>query len=415
MLERALNSGTTRYSSPSVGAGWARSTAPAMRSWSATWPSKFSRKRLRANRELLARLEREAKVLASLNHPNIAAIYGLETFGATRALVLELVEGPTLADRIVEGPIPIEEALRIAFQIAEALQAAHARGVVHRDLKPANIKLTLDGRVKVLDFGLAKVFGVGTPVTNASDLPTLPKGTAHGVILGTAAYMSPEQARGKPVDKRADLWAFGVVLYEMLTGVKLFTDETVSDVLAAVLTRQPELEKLRPATPASVRRVLRRCLNKDPNERLHDIADARLELVDTEMEERSSVPEISSRTRLLGWVAAGILGLVLALVVGFRPNGGAYARWRPDGRELFYLGPEGDVTAVSVVARGVGAIGFGTPETLFAVNIAGGGNAGGQSHQYDVSSDGERFLVNTRRRKRRRSDHATPELAAVKY
>ena len=272
-----------------------------------------------SDQELLARLEREAKVLASLNHPNIAAIYGLETSGETRALVLELVEGPTLADRIGEGPVPIQEALSIALQIAEALHAAHTRGVVHRDLKPANIKLTSDGQVKVLDFGLAKVFGAGLSAADMSDSPTLTKGTAHGVILGTAAYMSPEQARGKPVDKRADIWAFGVVLYEMLTGGKLFTGETVSDVLAAVLTREPELTKLPPGTPEAVRRLLRRCLKKDPNDRLHDIADARLELADAPTE-TSSVPDISSRTRLLGWGAAGILTCVLALVLGFRAD-----------------------------------------------------------------------------------------------
>ena len=299
-----------------------------------------------SDRELLARLEREAKVLASLNHPNIAAIYGLETSGDTHALVLELVEGPTLSDRIGEGSVPLEEALPIAMQIAEALQAAHSNGIVHRDLKPPNIKLTSDGKVKVLDFGLAKVFGAGTAATDTSDSPTLTKGTAHGVILGTVAYMSPEQARGKPVDKRADIWAFGVVLYEMLTGTKLFTGETVSDVLAAVLTREPELSKLPPATPGSVRRLLSRCLTKDPNERLHDIVDARLELADTQTEP-SSVPDVSSRTRLLGWVAAGILTFALALVLGFRAD-----RKAPEMRVEINTPPTTDLISLAISPDG---------------------------------------------------------------
>jgi serine/threonine-protein kinase len=217
----------------------------------------------------LARFTREAQVLASLNHPNIAAIYGVED----RTLVMELVEGPTLAERIAEGPVPLEEALEIARQIGDALEAAHEKGVVHRDLKPANIKVTPEGRVKVLDFGLAKALAGEPPAMSGDRVnsPTLTMGaTLGGMILGTAGYMAPEQAKGKVVDKRADIWAFGVVLYKMLTGQPLFEGETVSDTLAAVLTKEPDWDR----TPRKVRRLLRSCLEKDPKRRLRDIADA---------------------------------------------------------------------------------------------------------------------------------------------
>ncbi|HET9361512.1 MAG TPA: protein kinase [Vicinamibacterales bacterium] len=214
----------------------------------------------------MARFTREAQVLASLNHPNIAAIYGVED----RALVMELVEGPTLSDRIKTGAVPLEEALRIAGQIVDALEAAHAKGIVHRDLKPANIKVTRDGTVKVLDFGLAKVaIAESTEATDTS--PTMTT-TQAGLILGTAGYMSPEQARGKEVDKRADIWAFGVVLYEMLTGTQLFQGDTVTDVMAAVVRQDPDFTKV----PAKVQPLLRRCLEKDPKRRLRDIGDAML-------------------------------------------------------------------------------------------------------------------------------------------
>ena len=224
----------------------------------------------------LARFEREAKVLASLNHPNIAAIYGLEEAEGIRALVLELVEGPTLADRIKQGAIPLDEALPIAKQIAEALEAAHEAGVIHRDLKPANIKVRDDGTVKVLDFGLAKALDPN-PEGDPSQSPTLTAAaTQMGVIMGTAAYMSPEQARGKPVDKRADIWAFGCVLYEMLTGKMAFHGEDVSLTLASVMKSDLNVTRLPPDVPATVRTVLRRCLEKDPKQRVHDIADVRL-------------------------------------------------------------------------------------------------------------------------------------------
>ena len=207
--------------------------------------------------ERLRRFQREAKVLASLNHPNIASIYGLEQSESTHYLVLELVPGETLAERISRSPIPLEEDLDIATQMAEALEDAHEQGIVNRDLKPANVKQTEDGKIKVLDFGLAKVFQEETPEADTSMSPTLTRdATRVGVILGTAGYMSPEQAKGKKVDKRTDMWAFGVVLFEMLTGGRLFTGETVSDVLAAVLRAETDWHLLPAETPSLVRRVL---------------------------------------------------------------------------------------------------------------------------------------------------------------
>jgi len=237
--------------------------------------------------ERVTRFEREAKVLASLNHPNIAQIYGLETSDERKALVMELVEGPTLAERLAEGPLPPEESLAIAREIALALEAAHEKGIVHRDLKPHNVKASGDGAVKVLDFGLAKAMDPvsspsGGPVTASPTLmnsPTLTAaGTQLGVILGTAAYMAPEQARGGAIDKRADIWAFGVVLWEMLTGRSLFAADTVPDTLAAVLTREIDGSALPASTPPAIRRLLRRCLARKPKERLHDVADARIVL-----------------------------------------------------------------------------------------------------------------------------------------
>jgi len=231
--------------------------------------------------ERLARFEREAKTLASLNHPNIAAIYGFEKSGGIHALVMELVEGDDLSQRIARGAIPLDEALPVAKQIAEALEAAHDQGIIHRDLKPANIKVRADGTVKVLDFGLAKAMeptGVMSPGMSQSPTITTPAMTQAGMILGTAAYMSPEQARGSDADKRADLWALGVVLWEMLTGTRLFDGATVSDTLASVLKTEPEWNVLAPATPAAVRRLLRRCLQKDRKRRLDSAAAARLEI-----------------------------------------------------------------------------------------------------------------------------------------
>jgi eukaryotic-like serine/threonine-protein kinase len=236
------------------------------------------------DRERLARFEREAQVLASLNHPHIAAIYGVEHREGLQALVLELVEGPTLADRIAQGPMPLDEALPIARQIAEALEAAHEHGVIHRDLKPANVKLRPDGAVKVLDFGLAKA-GAASATSSAGgalpDYPTITSPammTGAGVILGTAAYMSPEQAKGKVADRRSDVWAFGCVLFEMLTGTRAFEGEDVSDTLASVLRAEPKWSALATDTPDAIRRLLRRSLEKDRSRRLSDIAVARLEI-----------------------------------------------------------------------------------------------------------------------------------------
>ncbi|MCY4511539.1 MAG: serine/threonine-protein kinase, partial [Acidobacteria bacterium] len=229
-----------------------------------------------ADPERQARFEREARVLASLTHPNIAQIYGFEESGEARALVLELVEGPTLADLIERGPVPLDDALQVAWQIASALQAAHEAGVVHRDLKPANVKVRNDGTVKVLDFGLAKALDPEpAPEEDASQSPTLTaSATRMGVIMGTPSYMSPEQAAGTAVDVGTDLWSFGVLLYEMLAGERLFGGETVPHVLARVLDRELDLSNLPPSTPAPVRRVLRRCLERDPRRRMRDAGEA---------------------------------------------------------------------------------------------------------------------------------------------
>ena len=227
----------------------------------------------------LARFEREAKVLASLNHPNIGHIYGLEEAEGQKALVLELVEGPTLAERIKQGPIPVDEALPIAKQIAEALEAAHEQGIIHRDLKPANIKVRTDGTVKVLDFGLAKAFQPDAADPNMSQSPTISltaAATQMGMVIGTAAYMAPEQAKGRPVDKRADVWAFGVVSYEMLTGARPFAGDDVSETLARVIDREPDWDTLPDNVPPGLSNVLRHCLQKNPKKRVRDIGDVSL-------------------------------------------------------------------------------------------------------------------------------------------
>jgi eukaryotic-like serine/threonine-protein kinase len=262
-----------------------------------------------------ARFRREAQILAALNHPNIAAIYGLENSGDIQALVLELVEGPTLASRIGRGRIPISEALSIAKQIAEGLEAAHKRGIIHSDLKPANIKLRPDGTVKILDFGLAKALDAvdAGSAPSEPDLPTSSAISHAGLIFGTAAYMSPEQARGEAVDKRTDIWAFGCVLYETLTGRPVFLGQTIEDILAAVLNQEPDWTLLPPETPAGVARLLRRCLEKNADRRLHDVADARIEIEDAAAPALAAVPEKRRRPALLVWVGIAAMAVTVAV------------------------------------------------------------------------------------------------------
>jgi len=274
----------------------------------------------------LARLQREAEVLASLNHPNIAAIHGLEESDGLKALVMEFVEGPTLADRIAQRAIPIDEALPIAKQIAEALEAAHEQGIIHRDLKPANIKVRPDGTVKLLDFGLAMeqrsgVRGQGTGAP-ASEAPTISLAAPQaGMILGTAAYMSPEQASGKPVDKRSDLWSFGAVLLEMLSGRRVFEGETIAHVLAAVLTREPDWTTLPAETPAPIRRLLRRCLEKDRHKRFDSASAARLEIDDALTLPAAEASAASSRGAGPGVRAANAVDLKQEIRFCTAPDG----------------------------------------------------------------------------------------------
>jgi serine/threonine protein kinase/Tol biopolymer transport system component len=321
--------------------------------------------------ERLARFQREAKMLASLNHPNIATIFGLEQFDGVHYLVMELVPGQTLAERITKGALPLNEALKLAAQIAEALEAAHEKGVIHRDLKPANVKVTPEGRVKVLDFGLAKTFRDDSE-PDLSQAPTL---SEEGRILGTPAYMSPEQARGLSVDKRTDIWAFGCVLYELLTGEQAFQGDTLSDCMAAVLEREPDWQALPASIPAKIRGLLRRCLQKELRSRLRDIGDARIEI-----EEAFSLPvpaepvdssalfrSVSRRTMILGLacvaIAAAIVGTVI-LNLKSRPTQalqpmtrmvirppGEHLLGGEDGSPVVALSPDG-THLVSVVRQG---------------------------------------------------------------
>jgi len=265
--------------------------------------------------ERLARLEREARMLAALNHPNIASIHGLEEVEGTRFLVLELVEGQTLAERLERGPMPLEETLDLARQTAEGLEAAHEKGIIHRDLKPANIKITPEGKVKILDFGLAKA-ALAASAAPDSQAPTLTQDMSRpGTILGTPAYMSPEQATGKPLDKRTDIWAFGCVFYECLTGEKAFRGGTITEILAAILKGEPDWQALPATTPWTVKDLLQRCLQKDPRQRLHDIADARIEL-----QEQPALPtegsQVVPRFSRGSLIAAGVTTLCLGLLIG---------------------------------------------------------------------------------------------------
>ncbi|HEX3231791.1 MAG TPA: protein kinase, partial [Pyrinomonadaceae bacterium] len=277
--------------------------------------------------ERLTRFKREARVLASLNHSNIGAIYGFEESAGVQALVLEMVEGPTLAERIAQGPVPLDEFLVIARQTADGIEAAHEHGIIHRDLKPANIKIRKDGTVKVLDFGLAKAAADERERLDLSELPTITMSGARDVVLGTPAYMSPEQARGKSVDKRTDVWAFGCVMYEMLTGRAAFSGNTIADTIACILEREPDWHKLPERTPPEIWRLLKRSLEKNPTLRLHDIADARIELVDA-MLSPAPLSKTTQRTRVAGhWL---VLFAIIAAVAVFAT---AFTLLRPSPKD----------------------------------------------------------------------------------
>ena len=271
-------------------------------------PESFARDPARA-----ARFEREARLLAAINHPAIGAIYGAEEFDSLRCIIMELVPGETLAEKLARGPIPLEETCDLARQIAEALEAAHERGVIHRDLKPSNIKVTPEGKVKVLDLGLAKATESPSSDAGMSDTPTVSlEQTREGTILGTVEFMSPEQARGKQVDKRTDIWAFGCILYEMLSRQRAFTGETITDVLAAIVSKEPDWSRLPAATPQRLRELLSRCLQKDANKRLRDIGDARTELERARLAE----PEERGSATALRWRRASATAVALVLAAG---------------------------------------------------------------------------------------------------
>jgi Tol biopolymer transport system component len=331
--------------------------------------------------ERLQRFEREAKLLAQLHHPNIASIFGMEESDGTRALVMELVEGPTLAERLEGGPLPSDESLSVSLQIAQALEEAHEKGIVHRDLKPQNIKASIEGKVKVLDFGLAKAMDPASAAPGAGSAsqlaasPTLTLGaTVQGMILGTAAYMAPEQAKGFAVDKRADIWAFGVVLYEMLTGRRLFDAPTVPETLAQVLTRAPDLDALPASTPPAIRRLLRRCLERSPRSRLRDIGDARIVIEETlgseggePTAESADGGRAGSRLPWAVAAAAGVIAIAAAGVAFQSRRVGTFAATSApirtsillpgalDANQVpgtFALAPDGEVLVFQAVADG---------------------------------------------------------------
>lgn len=341
---------------------------------------------LASDPQRMARFEREAQLLACVNHPNIASIYGLEESSDIRALVMELVEGLTLAERVARGPLPLNEALAIGRQITEALEYAHEHGIVHRDLKPANVKLTADDLVKVLDFGLAKTLSDELPLADSSTSPTLTAvATRSGIILGTAAYMSPEQARGRAVDRRTDVWAFGCVLFEMLTGRLAFPGETATDTLAAVLTKEPELEHLPASTPASIRTLIGRCLQKQIRGRVQAIGDARIDIEDclsgkssgeVAQPGRDSIQGPATKRQVRRWRAFAIsAGVFVTITVGFLawrlkqepaksrdwtadmiagPSISMGPRISPDGRTLAFQAMIDNLTQVAVSSPDTG-------------------------------------------------------------
>ena len=367
--------------------------------------------------ERLARFEREGRTLAALNHPNIANIYGLEDTGDVRALVMELVEGPTLADRIARGPVPPVEALSIARQIVDALDAAHERGIVHRDLKPANIKITPEGVVKVLDFGLAKAADelVNPDLTQSPTITGV--NTRDGVILGTAAYMSPEQARGLVVNKRTDIWAFGCVLYEMLVGRSAFGRDTLSDTIVAILDRDPDWTALPPGTPATLRTLMRRCLEKDQKRRLRDIGDVRSDLeAPVAAEADSPAAPAAHRPPLLPWLvaAASLVACAATSWAWWSARRGADSSAAPTFTQIVpitfgparefgpVLSPDGKWVAYLSNAGGspnvwVKFLGGGEAQNLTAaagLDISGSAAIGG----LEVSPDGSRIAVAARAR-----------------
>jgi serine/threonine protein kinase/Tol biopolymer transport system component len=303
--------------------------------------------------ERLARFQREARMLAALNHPNIATIHGLEQADGVHYLVMELVLGQTLAERVSSGALKIEEALKVAAQIAEALEAAHEKGVIHRDLKPANVKVTPEGRLKVLDFGLAKAFAGNSALDLSNALTLTAMGTEDGRILGTPAYMSPEQARGKAVDKRSDIWAFGCLLYELLTGRQAFHGDTLSDMIGSILEKEPDWRALPPSTPGKIRDLVRRCLQKDMNLRLQAAGDARIEINEALAAPATISPEVLQVRRRTIWqwvLVAGLACVVVAAIVGFAVWNLKPAPVRPVSRTLINLPPGDQLAALDFPA-----------------------------------------------------------------